>query len=134
MAKITLGNRPDTVSLKVKFEHLDGTKDSIRIDYIYRTRREFAEFVDESIAQARALADQQPEPVLAEPVEHNQAQWFDRLDGGRADYIMQIAKGWDLPQPFDRDHVLRLVDEYPQAAEGIVQTYRQAIIEGRTGN
>lgn len=130
MAKITLGNRPDNVSLKVKFEHLDGTKDSIRIDYIYRTRREFAEFIDGNIAQARA----ESEPITTDPTDISQVQWIDKLDSSRADYIMQIVQGWDLLQPFNRTNVLLLIDEYPHVAEAIVQAYRQAISEGRTGN
>ncbi|MEQ4618322.1 MAG: phage tail assembly chaperone [Corticimicrobacter sp.] len=134
MAKVILGSRPDTVSLKVKFEHLDGTKDVIRIDYIYRTRREFAEFIDANIAQARTQSEQNPVIATGDVGEISQVQWIDKLDSNRADYLMQIMQGWDLPQTFDRSNVLLLIDEYPQVVEAITQAYRQAISEGRSGN
>lgn len=133
MARIKLGKKPETITLPAKFEHVDGSKDQIKVTYIYRTRKEFAEFIDERTraAQERAAA----EPVLADPEERMGLEdILGATDESTVDYIMDIAKGWDLADEFNRETVFQLLQEYPAAAASIVTTYRTACLEGRAGN
>jgi len=132
MPKVTLGKRPETITLPAKFEHLDGTKDSIKVTYRYRTKTEFAAFIDERAAAAKAAAEQ--EPVVADPTEFSLAEFFSKQDESLVDHILEIATGWDLADPLNRETVTQLVEEYPAAAAAIAATYRAACVEGRRGN
>lgn len=131
MAKISLGKRPETVTLPAKFEHLDGTKDAIKVTYRYRTRSEFAEFIDARAAAAKEAAEQ--DAAVADG-EFSLADVFTKQDEALVDHILEIAVGWDLAEPLDRESVTQLVAEYPAAATAIITTYRSACVEGRRGN
>ena len=51
-----------------------------------------------------------------------------------AEFIMKIASGWDLDDPFDRANVMALLDEYGGSGKRVVEAYRIAINEGALGN
>lgn len=141
MAKITLGNRPINFKSAVTFELLDGTKGEIGMVYKYRTKREFGALIDKTFApinepkqidaeDGQASLDAIPEPVSAATVS-------DAVDQGikaNVEYILTIADGWDLPDPFDSQHIDQLGDEQPAALLAIMAKYRVAITEGRLGN
>jgi hypothetical protein len=133
MARIKLGKKPETITLPAKFEHVDGSKDQIKVTYIYRTRAEFAEFVDARSDAAREKRE--AEPVVADPDERvGLKEILEATDESTVEYIMEIAKGWDLADEFSRETVAQLLQEYPSAAASIISTYRNACMEGRTGN
>lgn len=130
MARIVLGKRPETVSLTAQFEMLDGSKSGIKVEYKYRTRSEYAEFVKE-FGERKGGSDASG---ADDPDAINIASWIKKLDEGRADFIMEIAQGWDLADEFNRENVVRLIDEFPAGADAIINTYRLACLEGRRGN
>lgn len=124
MAKIKLGAPPANIEHRVTASLPDGTEGEIGIVYKYRTRKQFAELLDKTFG---AGASQQAEPK-------NVAEATAAGLAANAEYIMQIATGWDLPEPFDRPHVEQLCDELPGVALAIMSAYRQAVTEGRLGN
>lgn len=133
MARIRLGKKPETITLPAKFEHLDGRSDQIKITYIYRNRKEFTEFIDARAEESRLRRE--AEPVFADSEERiGLSEIISEQDESTVDYIMDIAKGWDLEDEFNRENVELLLQEYPAAAASIVTTYRTACLEGRAGN
>lgn len=123
--KIKLGQRPESFKRIVKFALLDGSEGLIEIDYIYRTRSEFGRLVDE-LFDAGQQATQDEKFSLASVMS--------RTSATNADYILKIARGWNLDEPFERSALEQLSDEIPAAVAAIMEQYRIAITEGRLGN
>lgn len=132
MAKIKLGARPETFQRNVKFQLLDGTEGSIGVIYRYRTRKEFGALTDALMAEVRADSERAAEGAETQPISL-ETVWA-QAGAKNADYLLQIAQGWDLDEPFSRESIEQLSDELPAAVSAIVQEYRVAIIEGRLGN
>lgn len=132
MAKITLGKRPKSFKATVVFPMLDGDQGEIGMVYVYRTKREFGALIDETFSPARieqaAATEDAPEALSG-----SATQAMDRGLAANADYILQIAEGWDIGVPFDREHIVQLGDEQPAAVLAVMSKYRAAITEGRLG-
>lgn len=136
MAKIALGARPKNFKTIVKVPMLDGTEGEIEISYIYRTRAEFGKMIDEMVSDAKTL-DEITTEVEAESTEPKEFSLSDALKKSRdanVDYVMKIADGWNLDIEFTRDSLSQLFDELPASLMSIMNTYRNAITEGRVGN
>lgn len=127
MAKIKLGNRPKNFKRIVKFPMLDGTTGQIEMTYKYRTRKEFGEFID-------ALLKKAGETNKAEGAEFSMAELMEKTAGSNADYILDVAEGWDVDAEFTKENLEQLSDEVPAAAAAIMEQYRAAVTEGRLGN
>lgn len=140
MAKIVLGKRPTSFKKTVNFPMLDGSIASIEVTYRYRTRTEFGDFLD---AWAKKRKERAAEEVAAAEQKHADGMG-PLLESGAlerafveagADYIMEIAEGWNVDDTeFCVANVRQLADEIPAAAKAITDTYRLAITEGRLGN
>jgi hypothetical protein len=154
MAKVILGRTPKSVPKELSFPMLDGTVGSIKADFKYRTRTQFAEFMDEMTdvlkaeaeAEMKAIKDaakaaeaaataagpgaEAPPLDFGVPEKVRTAQIMER----QADFIMSSLNGWNLDVDFDRAAVLQLADEVPQAVSALIKTYREAMTEGRLGN
>lgn len=126
MAKITLGNRPANFKHTVKFKLLDGTEATIEVVYKYRTRKEYGAFVDD-VAAASKQENGTDE-------EFSWAKLMERTGASNAEYVMQAVDGWNLDEPFTLENVQQLADELPGAIAVIMDTYRNAITQGRLGN
>lgn len=122
---------------------LDGTVGTIKVTYTYRSRKEYAAFMDVKLAAIKAEA----EAEIAEKRAQRELASGDSIDfgigevetnrrksEGQVDFIMSAVEGWNLDVPFDREAVEQLVDELPLAAETIIRSYREAMTEGRLGN
>lgn len=129
MPKIQLGNAPKTFKQKITFPLLGGGEGDITVEFIYRTRAQFATF----------LADLYPDiksgtaPVDAAPGFDLEAAADRELDIN-VRHILGAVKGWDLEDPFDAASVKQLTNEFPAASAAIVMAYRTALVEGRTKN
>lgn len=138
--KIILGKRPELFSKEIKFDMLDGTAGCMKVDFIYRTRKEYAEFADKLQAAIKAKADTESARFKAAAdageamPEFRQADLVAHQVDVNVESIMQSVKGWNLDIPFDRKAVEQLVDELPAAVAAIISSYREAITEGRLGN
>lgn len=138
--KIVLGKRPDTFARTVTFPMVEGGDGCMSVDYIYRTRKEYAEFADKIQAgiQAKADAEAARYKALAEAGEDvpalKQADLVKFQIEANVEWVMGAVKGWNLDIPFDREAVTQLVDELPAAVAAVITDYREAINEGRLGN
>jgi hypothetical protein len=127
MAKITLGNRPTEFKHTVKFQMLDGTNASIQVKYKYITRQEAAKLQDELRAKAKArVGDVSDDKTLSELIQ--------MADESNVDGLMGFVLGWDLDEPFTRENVEKLCNEFPAAAEAMRDSYWGAVLNGRLGN
>jgi hypothetical protein len=130
MAKVVLGKRPKHFKSVVKFPLLEGGEGSVEMSYIYRTRTEFGAFIDGMMDAAGV----KPASTSEDDVKFSLEQALEKTKDTNADYIMQVADGWNLDVDFSRDNVAQLCDELPGAALEIMNKYRAAITEGRLGN
>ena len=130
MAKIILGKRPKNFKRVVSFDLPEGGKGSVEISFVYRTRTEFGQFVDELMA----AAGESPASQSDEDVKFSLAKALGKTVGTNADYIMKVADDWNLDAEFSRDNVQQMCDEYPGAAAALIDAYRLAIADGRLGN
>lgn len=126
MSKIKLGQRPESFKHTVKFPMLDGSEGVIEVDYVYRTRKEFGQFIDEIFAKSK---EERPADE-----DFSWSALMDKTGTANAEYVMKAVKGWNLDEPFTQANVEQLADELPAAVTAIMDGYRQAITQGRLGN
>ena len=127
MATIKLGARPKSFKRAVSFPMLDGTTGTIEVSFKYRTRKEFGEFIDGIMAAAG-------EQKAAPDAPFSMAALMEKTAGANADYVLQVADGWNLDEPLNHANVEQLSDEIPAAVTAIMETYRVLVTEGRLGN
>lgn len=132
MAKLKLGTPPKTFKNKVEIPLLEGGTAEITFDFKYRTRKEFGDFVDNFIKEAtkedkpKKKKDADRESVLSDILASE--------DEANAQYILQVAEGWDLDDPFTEDSIKQLINEFPNSSTIISETYAQALTRGRLKN
>lgn len=140
MAKIILGKPPKEFTRALSFLQVDGSTGSMTAKFLYRTRKQFAQFKDGLIEQARTAAESEMQKLTAQMkrgdalTEPTQEELLTREAKENVDYVMGCLSGWDLDVPFDRAAVEQLADEVPAAMRAIVTAYSEAIVEGRQGN
>lgn len=122
--KITLGKPPKNFQRSVLFTTVEGDESFITWTFIYRTRKQFGELVDTNA----------PDDVAPSEGIPTMQSMMEKANVKSADYIMQIAEGWDLSADFNRVNVQELCDQYPAAVNAAVNAYREAVMEGRLGN
>ena len=126
MAKLKLGSPPKTFKQKVEIPLLDGGTADITLDFKYRTRKEFGEFVDGFIKSASEPKKKKTEQTLTDILANE--------DEANAQYILQVAEGWDLEDSFNEASILQLITEYPSANLAIGEAYMSALMKGRAKN
>jgi hypothetical protein len=131
MGKIKLGARPKTFTHTISVPMPEGGHASVQMVYVYRTRTEFGAFVD---ALLKTAGTAPPASQQAEDVAFSLRQALEATRDTNADYILQIAEGWNLDEDFNRANLVQLCDELPGAAMAIIEHYRAALTEGRLGN
>ncbi len=130
MATVKLGSRPKNFSKTVSFPMLDGTVGTIKVDYVYRTRKEFGKFVDE-LTEAAGVAST---ASIDGDGKFSMEALMANVSGSNAEYVLKVIDGWNLEAELSRESVEQLSDEVPAAVNAIMETYRKAITEGRLGN
>ena len=130
MAKITLGTRPKNFKHILTVALPEGGQGSIEVLFKYRTRTEFGAFVDKLLNAAGVT----PAGQTSEDLKFSLAQALEKTTDTNAEYIMQVVDGWNLAEDFNAQNVRQMCDELPGAAQSIIESYRQAITEGRLGN
>ena len=109
----------------VSFPLVDDTTGQIEMVFKYKTRSEFGEFIDNILNDAgQAKSDG----------EFSMKSLMEKTTDSNADYILKVAEGWNLDEEFTRANLQQLSDEIPAATAAIMETYRLAISEGRSGN
>jgi hypothetical protein len=123
MAKLALGKAPESFKKVVEITNLYGTKDTIEIEFKYRTRKQYGELIDsiQSSEKSSKKTDTYVDIITD-------------TDAKTVEFLLSIAKGWDLEEPFNAENVAILVDQFPNATNEINDAYRIAILEGRLKN
>jgi hypothetical protein len=129
MAKIKLGDRPKNIKRLVKVALPEGGTATLNMDFIYRTRREMGEFLDEILKEARVKTN-----AMADDLDLSLAEALATAVEKNAEYIMACATGWDLEDEWTRANVERFCDEYPGVAIAVMTAYRETMSEGKAGN
>ncbi|MDP9891229.1 hypothetical protein J2W32_000326 [Variovorax boronicumulans] len=126
MPKTKLGRPPESFDHTVKFIGLDGREDEIKVKFRYRTREEYAEFMDELFSAKKS------EGAVAAGAEIKAAakEGIDR----DVEHIEGALLGWDFEDALDRVSIRLLANEVPAAIAAITDDYRVAITEGRVKN
>lgn len=130
MAKIALGARPKNFKTVVTIPMLEGGEGTIEVSYVYRTRTEFGKMIDDLMDDAQVV----PSGSGEDAQKFSLAEALEKTKDTNADYILKVADGWNLDVEFSRASVAQLCDELPAAAMAIMNTYRNAITEGKLGN
>lgn len=128
MAKFKFGEHPKTFKHVVKFKTLDGVQQELKVEFNFRTRSQFGEFFDEmrdAATSARGGAD---------VADMSMAEVMEATRGSNGQFILGALASWDLEDDLNVDNAQRLADEYPAAAEAVMEAYRKACLEGRLGN
>jgi hypothetical protein len=145
MAKIQLGKTPTHFKKKVPIVLVTGAVAEIEFNFVYRTRKQFAELIDEKLAQdleyaAQADRDAAAAEALARTDQENTvvrravADWYAEADKSAAQFVLKIANGWDLDDPFTEETLVQLQNEHPGALEAVTAIYRGAVGEARVKN
>jgi hypothetical protein len=143
---IKLGERPQTFSpFPVKFPMPTGGEGAIEWTYKYRTRSEYAEFLDGLVEANRTAAEVKPaaakkkakagadDAPAAREVGYTET-FFKATTDSQVRHVLQIADGWNLPEPFTAENIEKLCDTMPGAVSAAIDAYRSACVEGRLGN
>lgn len=107
--KFTLTVNP-TFKAPVQIPVAGGGSAEIVMTFKHRTRSEFKEFHDSLQV-----------PEGAEPVKD-------------VDALMDVASGWDLDEPFDRENLEKMVQRFMGSAEAILHVYFAELTGARAKN
>jgi hypothetical protein len=110
---------------------LDGTDGAIECTYKYRSRKDFATFVDTLNAASKPADGEAAAPLVAVATMTSST---DKMDEANAAYIFEVLDGWNLDVDLTLETARQLIDEVPAAANAIMATYAAACTEGRLGN
>lgn len=123
MAKFKFGERPETVSHTVRWQDWQGKQVTLKVEFNWRSRSEFAALMDELgvTQEGRSEGDKLQEIIEA-------------VDGKGAALLVAALASWELDDELNLENCQRLFDEYQAAAHAIVEAYRQLCLEGRLGN
>lgn len=130
MAKIKLGSRPKNFTRIITVDLPEGGKGSVEMLFKYRTRTEFGQFIDQLLDKAGVAVKDTSE----ESLKYSLKTALETTIEQNADYILQIADGWNMDEDFNRDNIAQLCNELPGAAQAVMDAYREAITTGRLGN
>lgn len=121
MAKFKLVNRPETVTHTVRWKDFDGKDLTLKVEFYYRGRSEFAALID-----GMTSSDLDDDAKLQEVIS--------AADSKGADFILKALKSWDMEEELNLENAQILCDQFQGAANAIVTAYRQLCLEGRLGN
>jgi hypothetical protein len=122
--KLTFGNPPSTFKKEVVATLLDGSQIKFEVDYVYRSRTQYAELMDEIMNK----------PNYQEGEEFSIKSSTIASNKNDVDTVLKIAKGWSLQDPFTEESLGLVEDNYPAVIIAIINAYRSAILEGRVKN
>lgn len=136
--KFAFGKTPETFKRTVEVIDIDGNASEIEFTFKYRTKKQFAELLDEGIKAAKAeYAASVPESEKS-GLDAISDQFYTDLtaknDKKSAEHVLKIAKGWDLEDAFTIEKLMELEDRYSGSLQTIAQVYAKAVSEVRTKN
>ena len=128
MAKIKLGSPPKTFKRTVKFLTVEGLPGEIDVQFQYRTRTEYAEFISGLYPPTTEASD------IALAANFEVVGAAEKGLDKDAEHVLGAVRSWDLDDDLSMASAKRLADEFPGAVAAIISDYRMAITEGRAKN
>lgn len=125
MRKIVLGTTPKNFKSPVTITLPDGEKSEIEVSYIYRTRLQVADMLDELNASI--------EKINEPGAKKSESDRLRETVNSEADQVMAIIDGWDIGD-FNRETVIQFCNEYENASSEIIGHYAVALSEFKRGN
>lgn len=127
MTKLILGKTPETFKpFNVKFTLPDGQEDQILVTFKYKTRSQFAAFLNQLFIES---GEEKPTDDKVD---------FEKLfaKGGEktVSHLSQIITDWDFAEKPTAEVLRQLHDQAPAAAAALTAAYSSACSEGRLGN
>lgn len=127
MAKLVLGKTPANFKpFNVKFTLPDGDEDQILVTFRYKTRSQFAAFLNELFAES------------GEVRESDEKVDFEKLFAKGGDktvsHLSKIIADWDFSEKPTAETLRQLHDQAPAAAAAMTSAFSAACTEGRLGN
>ena len=128
MGKLILGKTPENFKpFNVKFTLPDGEEDQIKVTFRYKTRSQFAAFLNDLFKESG-----EEKPDTTEKID------FEKLfaKGGEKTvaHLSRIIADWDFAEKPTPENLAALHDQAPAAAAAMTQAYSAACTEGRLGN
>jgi hypothetical protein len=128
MARLVLGKTPENFKpFNVKFTLPDGEDDQIKVTFKYKTRTQFAEFLNELYAESGQEKQDTEEKFD-----------FEKLyaKGGEkaVAHLSKIIVDWDFAEKPTPETLRQLHDQAPAAAAAMTTAFSVACTEGRLGN
>jgi hypothetical protein len=128
MAKLVLGKTPKTFKpFAVKFELPEGGDDQIMVTFKYKTRSQFAEFLNELITESG-----QPKPIDGEKIDF--VEIFKKGGDKLVRHLSPVIDSWDLAEEINAANLAALHDQAPAAASALTAAFSAACAEGKLGN
>lgn len=128
MSKLVLGKTPATFKpFNVKFMLPDGTEDAIKVTFKYKTRSQFAAFLNELFAESGEDKAEADEKVDFEKL-------FSKGGEKTVAHLSKIIVEWDFAEPATADTLRALHDQAPAAAAAMTSAFSAACTEGKLGN
>ncbi len=128
MAKLILGKTPATFKpFAVKFTLPDGVEDEIKVTFHYKTRSQFAAFLNELFTESGEAKPDKDEKVDFEKL-------FAKGGEKTVAHLSKIIAAWDFAEPPTAETLRQLHDQAPAAAAALTSCFSSAATEGKLGN
>ena len=125
--KIKLGSRPANFKkIPVKFTLPDGTAGVIGVVFKYRTRSEFAAYLNQLFDNGgdKPAVEENPDFVAL----------FARSNEKTVGQLLDSIDSWDFEYDLNKATLVQLGDEIPSALSALASAYSSACTEGKLGN
>lgn len=136
--KFVFGKTPETFKRTIEIIDIDRNVSEIEFTFKYRTKEQFAELLDEGVKDAKAEhaanTSDEEKPGLDGIPDQFYVDLYAKNDKKSAQYVMKIAKGWDVADEFNVDNLMKLENSHAGSLQTIAQVYAKAISEVRTKN